>query len=220
MTHTTDGPDHGTIDAVPTRYGDTMFRSRLEADWAATLDGNRIKWHYEPETITLPSGAVYIPDFWLHELGIWIEAKGEGIPRIEKAAELAKARACRCPGDCACPWPGGELVLAGRAPLDITRTETGRWPGRGYANWETPFGPSAYYLHCPACSRNQWITLRRPWLCRACRHGLENQTAHRAIDRRVRFVESTPAGGFGDPVTEEGDEEPDAPDPGEWGDKR
>ncbi|MET8978974.1 hypothetical protein ABZX85_25475 [Streptomyces sp. NPDC004539] len=52
MVSTPDVPD-ASIDAVPTRYGDTTFRSRLEADWAATLDGNGIRWEYEPETITL-----------------------------------------------------------------------------------------------------------------------------------------------------------------------
>ncbi|MFI6281840.1 hypothetical protein [Streptomyces sp. NPDC050988] len=36
-----------SVDAIPTRYGHTTFRSRLEADWAATLDGNGIQREYE-----------------------------------------------------------------------------------------------------------------------------------------------------------------------------
>lgn len=181
--------DEPAIDAVPTDYAGTTFRSRLEADWAATLNAYRIAWAYEPETITLPSGTVYIPDFWLPELGIWIEVKGPGIPRVEKTVELAETRACRCEGVCACRWPGGELVILGRSSLPASGLETGRRPACGYVNWETPYGPSAYCVTCPACSRVQWITLRRPWRCRACRHGLEQRSAYRAVDRQLRFIE-------------------------------
>lgn len=188
--------DEPTIEAVPTEYAGITFRSRLEADWAATLDASNIKWAYEPETITLPSGTVYIPDFWLPELGTWIEVKGPGIPRVEKTAELAQARACHCEGDCACQWPGGELVILGRTSLKASGLETGRRPPYGYANWETPYGPSAYCITCLDCMRIQWITLRRPWRCRACRRSLEKRTAHRAVDRQVRFVEGGP--GLGD----------------------
>ncbi|MFJ8469584.1 PDDEXK family nuclease [Streptomyces swartbergensis] len=53
------------MDAVPTTYVGTRFRSRLEADWAVTLDGLGILWEYEPELIVLPSGTHYVPDFWL-----------------------------------------------------------------------------------------------------------------------------------------------------------
>ncbi|MFJ6073659.1 hypothetical protein ACIQFU_22930 [Streptomyces sp. NPDC093065] len=187
--------DTPSIEAVPTIYRGTTFRSRLEADWAATLDANHISWEYEPETLTLPSGAVYIPDFWLPELGTWIEAKGPNIPRVEKAVELAQTRACHCTEGCTCRWPGGELVLLGRQQLPPDPTHPGRRPSCGYANWETPHGPSAYYAACPRCFRSQWITLRRPWRCRVCQHSLEKERAYRAVDRELRFVEGT--GGFG-----------------------
>lgn len=187
--------DEPTIEAVPTEYDGITFRSRLEADWAATLVANRIEWTYEPETITLPSGAVYIPDFWLPELGTWIEVKGQGIPRVEKTIELAKTRACQCADECTCQWPGGELVILGRASIGAAPGQRGYRPPAGYANWETPHGPSAYCITCPGCTRIQWITLRRPWRCRACRRGLEKQSAHRALDRELRFTEG--GGGIG-----------------------
>lgn len=183
--------DEPTIDAVPTEYAGITFRSRLEADWAATLNANGIKWAYEPETITLPSGTVYIPDFWLPELGTWIEVKGPDIPRVEKTTELATTRACHCTTSCTCQWPGGELVILGRTSLDAAPDHRGYRPPAGYANWETPHGPSAYNITCLNCLRTQWITLRRPWHCRACRHSLEKQTAYRAVDRKLRFVEGT-----------------------------
>lgn len=183
--------DQPSIEAVPTEYDGTTFRSRLEADWAHTLNANQIKWAYEPETITLPSGAVYIPDFWLPELGTWIEVKGAGIPRVEKTAELAKTRACHCASECTCQWPGGELVIIGRESLDWEPGARGHQPTWGYANWETPHGPSAYCVTCLGCQRVQWITLRRPWRCRACHRGLEKQRVYRAVDRHLRFGEGS-----------------------------
>ncbi|MFJ9714009.1 hypothetical protein [Streptomyces sp. NPDC101234] len=180
-----------SIDAVPTRYGDITFRSRLEADWAATLDGNGIRWEYEPETITLPSGTLYVPDFWLPELGTWIQVKGPGIPRTEKTQELARTRACHCASSCTCAWPGGEFVLLGKPSLPSDRTESGHRPRYGYADWATSLGPAAYFVTCPRCTRAQWITLRRPWRCRACHALLEKEQAHRPVDRLVRFVEAT-----------------------------
>jgi hypothetical protein len=44
--------------AIPTRYGGTQFRSRLEARWAAFFDLLGWSWEYEP--IDLDG---YIPDF-------------------------------------------------------------------------------------------------------------------------------------------------------------
>src|SRR5690606_22892638 len=77
------------LEAVPTYYHGTWFRSRLEADWAATLDQYGIAWTYEPETITLPSGKTYVPDFWLPDHDTWLEVKGPGVPGLDKAHEFA-----------------------------------------------------------------------------------------------------------------------------------
>ena len=191
----TESADDGRIEAVPTEYGGTTFRSRLEADWAMTLDGAQIKWQYEPEAITLPSGTVYIPDFWLPEIGVWLEVKGPNVPRIEKATELARARTCRCELKCTCSWPGGELVIVGRQSFPSDGLEPGRRPRAGYAAWETPAGLSAYYMACSSCHRAQWITMRRPWRCRACRAVVEEGAVlHRSADRPLRFVEGQPSG--------------------------
>lgn len=54
-----------TITALPTTYAGTTFRSRLEADWAATLDDRNINWDYEPEGYLLTDGTKYLPDFYL-----------------------------------------------------------------------------------------------------------------------------------------------------------
>ncbi|MEU4730733.1 hypothetical protein [Streptomyces sp. NPDC023588] len=201
----TTGP---VIEAVPTQYSGTTFRSRLEADWAATLDSNGIRWEYEPERMTLASGTVYIPDFWLPELGTWIEVKGPGIPRVEKTQELARTRACRCEKSCSCQWPDGEFVLIGKPPLEASWRDPRHRSRHGYADWSTPFGPSTYFVTCPGCTRSQWTTLRRPWRCRACASLLEKQQVHRPVDRAVRFRASSVGGLFampdlGEPFTDE-----------------
>ncbi|MFF0001673.1 PDDEXK family nuclease [Streptomyces avermitilis] len=89
----TDLPEEGQpIEAVSTVYSGTTFRSRLEADWTRTLDTQSILWQYEPEQFTLPLGAHYLPDFWLPEIGTWLEVKGPPTPRKENAVATAGAR--------------------------------------------------------------------------------------------------------------------------------
>lgn len=46
--------------AIPTKYADVQFRSRLEARWAAMFDELEWRWEYEPEDLH-----GYIPDFML-----------------------------------------------------------------------------------------------------------------------------------------------------------
>lgn len=48
------------ISAIPTKYSDVEFRSRLEARWAAFFDSLRWRWEYEPVDLN-----GYIPDFIL-----------------------------------------------------------------------------------------------------------------------------------------------------------
>lgn len=73
----------------PTMYGDTTFRSRLEAKWAQIFDQLEIRWRYEPQgylldsswrpntqTIETHSDRAYLPDFHLPDLDVWVEVKG------------------------------------------------------------------------------------------------------------------------------------------------
>ena len=54
----------GTIKAIQTHYKGYRFRSRLEARWAVFFDALGVKWEYEKQGYSLPSGP-YLPDFWL-----------------------------------------------------------------------------------------------------------------------------------------------------------
>jgi len=62
--------------AIPTTFQGYELRSRLEARWATFLDKNALSWRYETEGFILsPMGERYLPDFYIPELGIWLEIK-------------------------------------------------------------------------------------------------------------------------------------------------
>lgn len=79
----------GGITAIPTKYKGCTFRSRLEARWAVFFDYLRIRWDYEPEGYVLEDGTLYLPDFHIPHLDVWIEVKGEHpSPEEESKAQL------------------------------------------------------------------------------------------------------------------------------------
>jgi len=63
------------IRPIQTRYKGHRFRSRQEARWAVFFDTLSIKYEYEIEGYEHPSGAKYLPDFQLPELGVFVEVK-------------------------------------------------------------------------------------------------------------------------------------------------
>lgn len=67
------------INAIETSYASCRFRSRLEARWAVFFDRMGIEWQYEPEGFKLTHDGrqhYYLPDFFLPQIGTWIEVKG------------------------------------------------------------------------------------------------------------------------------------------------
>lgn len=77
-------PD-SNLSAISTRYDGYKFRSRLEARWAVFFNTLNIDYQYEKEGYELPSGELYLPDFYLPDIGLrsteksnlWVEIKGE-----------------------------------------------------------------------------------------------------------------------------------------------
>jgi hypothetical protein len=183
-----------TLEALPTVYRSTTFRSALEASWAATLDAHGIAWEYEPETVTLPSGARYLPDFHLPELGTWIEVKGTGVPRVEKAFEFGASLACDCPRmACTCRWPGGELVLVGHPsepyPTDpdwnYWQRRAARRRGRSVVCWTSTRRRGCWFGRCAFCGQAGWFDSRD---CRACGRALIGTHGHRSGSTAVEFI--------------------------------
>lgn len=193
--------DQTGIAALPTIYRGTQFRSLLEASWAATLDSLNIAWEYEPETFDLPSGARYLPDFHLTEIGTWLEVKGPGIPRIEKAYELGKMLACDCDDlSCACTWPGGEMVIIGHPPKPIdpwTDDNYRHWPSvaksklarrhGGFVRWTSTRQHNSWLTRCSGCARVVWVERARLRRCPACGVPGESQL-YRDFENGFEFV--------------------------------
>jgi hypothetical protein len=75
-----------TIQAIDTLYRGCYFRSRLEARWAVFFDVMKIAWRYEPEAYRVgPHNLAYLPDFYLPDLGTWVEVKGDEADFTAKA---------------------------------------------------------------------------------------------------------------------------------------
>mgnify|MGYP001564766639 CR=1 FL=1 len=81
------------IKAIETRYKGYRFRSRLEARWAVFFDALGIVWEYEKEGFDLGAAGYYLPDFWLPDLNVWIEIKGEHPTPEEEAKAWGLATA-------------------------------------------------------------------------------------------------------------------------------
>lgn len=75
---------------IQTRAYGRRFRSRTEARWAVAFTEASIAWEYELEGYHLPHGP-YLPDFWLPQVRMWAEVKGEGfsLEELHKAHDLA-----------------------------------------------------------------------------------------------------------------------------------
>jgi hypothetical protein len=83
------------IRALTTTYAGRRYRSRTEARWAVFFDAAGIRFDYEAEGFEIRSGA-YLPDFWLPDLRLFLEVKGQEPTAEErtKCAELSEASEC------------------------------------------------------------------------------------------------------------------------------
>lgn len=156
---------------IETRYAGCRFRSRLEARWACFFDELGIAWKYEPQgyEIPRPDGSTlrYLPDFWLPDMDLWAEVKGElthegltdlilsvsavGLPMREQAAlqprMLLLGDIPRADADRWCHTRldlFGDVVLATR--VTFVRQRIGGWAMRGCGE----SGPLNQFLVAPS----------------------------------------------------------------------
>lgn len=154
------------LKALPTTYRGVTFRSRLEADWASSLDGIDMPWTYEPEGYQLSDGSWYAPDFWLPTARAWLEVKGGHERRVTKVEQFAADLWAESGTDHTYN-PDAPMILIARAPARNHREDDGyRLPpplgvmgsGKGY---------SAMWVWCPACRSATAVALWQP-ACRNC----------------------------------------------------
>lgn len=145
-------------------YRGTLFRSTLEADWAATFDEYDWFWEYEPVAVKTSAGP-YLCDFYLPNQRAWCEAKGPHNERIEKPAALQSSLAVAVATD---PWDWRRL------PLVVILRPSG--PGQT-AQWEGAESNQAIAVaKCPECQSLGFMDYNSHWACRrGCNNGGENK---------------------------------------------
>jgi hypothetical protein len=120
------------IKPIETRYKGHLFRSRLEARWAVFFDEMGIEWEYEKEGYTLEPIKIpdieeidielnkktinYLPDFYLPQLDMFVEIKGDSIKKIEyiKAQRLSF-------------YSKKKVAIIKNLPFDGTGIDFGEW---------------------------------------------------------------------------------------------
>lgn len=77
--------------SLQTEYNGRIYRSRVEAKWAAVFTHAAPSWEFEPKCFKLAGSIPYWPDFRLHT-GAYVEVKGVPVTPTHfiKAQELAK----------------------------------------------------------------------------------------------------------------------------------
>lgn len=170
--------------AIQTLYKGYRFRSRTEARWAVYFDAIGIQWEYEKEGFHLASGELYLPDFWLPEVKMWAEVKGEHatIPEMDKVWHLGTESGHRClmlEGP-----PDARAYVAWGTIQDGIQTST--WDYvltnfHGYVQAEGRFYSS------PGCG---CAVERRAWGCDLCRFPDTVKAVWAARSARFEFGES------------------------------
>lgn len=159
--------------SIPTEYGGVVFRSRLEARYAAAFDCYGLKWKYEPQLFDL-EGSSYIPDFYFKEIRTFFEVKGPSVPGEWKAWDLQrhfeKMHELSLP-----PSPyteDDEQWSPLEDPREIAWSNPDRMVILGRASgsihiasysWEI-----ASLVKCLECSQPFFVSNVRSWACRAC----------------------------------------------------
>lgn len=115
-----------TVQSIPTVYRGILFRSALETKWAMMLDIIGIQFKYESRLFKTNDG-YYLPDFWLPDLGCWLELKpstDEGPSDDEYLKAQAVADQDKKPCFIVCGFPKSEkgcnqaiLFLPGTKPV-------------------------------------------------------------------------------------------------------
>lgn len=158
--------------AIPTVYKGTAFRSRLEADFAATFHSLGWVYEYEPEGFTLSNGMSYLPDFYLPGTRAYIEVKGDHLQRVDKAERFAQDLWDEAPID----EFGERTAHDPRSPLVVLATKNSdtfltRMCGGPIIDTIALRGSGSRYsiavMPCPGC---QEVSIQPLWAekCRVC----------------------------------------------------
>lgn len=165
--------------ALATIYSGVEFRSRCEADAAYLFDNLGLLWRYRPKCYALGNGEHYTPDFYLPEIGLWVECMHrldrrivrqiEGFSTLIKEGGLDRRmqpRPERRQEDVGDDCPDYLLIGPdGSALLEYERRPLSRLP---YA--KGAFISEATVLQCAKCRRWYFLGFSGASFCRHCGH--------------------------------------------------
>lgn len=141
--------------AIPTEFRGIMFRSRLEARWAAAFDALKWPWEYEPLDLE-----GYIPDFVLSfARPLLVEIK----PTVALEPWTEAERKIERSG-----WDGEAMILgtgslwATKYPIDM-QPAIGRFGERVDGSWQWD---SARLFWCSTCGKPSVLSEGGSWQCR------------------------------------------------------
>lgn len=179
------------IQAKPTEYAGLLFRSRLEARYAAMLDILKADWEYEPDDFD-----GYIPDFKIHvgKAFTYLEIKpGRTVEELEPA--MHKAISVGLYGHChGGQSPHGTIAVIGSQPYikDECYTVSGL-----YAEdcLEELFTDPCTLAVCMVCNRFGWTSSYNSFVIVPCGHYQDSggwheepvQDAWAAAQRKVQW---------------------------------
>lgn len=151
---------------IETSYNGCLFRSRLEARWAAMFDLLDWHWTYEPGV----DAHKYIPDFVIHgESPLMVEVKPAIVANDYEAAHRRSARAL---GD---TWTGDILIIG----IDPVVTAIDNWTTWGIDGYpaaglmdEGPDGclDAGLWATCRRCDQPAIFHSIGSYKCRPCGH--------------------------------------------------
>ena len=97
------------IRAIETYYSGCRFRSRIEARWAVFFDRIGILWEHEEQGFDVGNPPVrYLPDFYLPQLGLYVEVKPAMADHVDPAGV---ARWTDFAGIVATEWEHGKSAI-------------------------------------------------------------------------------------------------------------
>ena len=176
---------------IETKYGNTLFRSKLEASYAATFDKFGIVWSYEPEGYETDAGR-YLPDFFLENLNTFFEVKGPHEQNLDKVVALRRfiEQDSRAATDSPDEWDWREstqviigdsagflydsrdLRLRAETETDAPLRLPPHWVDIGHGTVLDICQGTVHFGQCPQCQR--WIFYQQfeCWNCRVCDYRL------------------------------------------------
>ena len=133
--------------AIETEYNGVRFRSRAEARWAVFFDTAGIRWEYEPEAYTNGSKR-YLPDFWLPDLGWFVEVKspiGYDADKVRIVVDATGKPLLVVHSDPAAPWAS----VTEYTPKGAVTCPTCPIATEGPDASNTPY----WFCQCPECGK-------------------------------------------------------------------